>query len=286
MIHDGDMGHQPESFSARLHQRAHAVRTWLCVGLDPDCAHLPAGLPSTADGVTAFCREIIDSTHDLALAFKLNFAFFEALGAPGWRALEEVRRAIPSQVPVIADAKRGDIPHTASAYARAVFDALAFDAVTVSPYLGWDSVEPFTRCPGTCVFVLCKTSNPGASTFQDLLLDDMPLYLKVARDGLALESVADIGFVVGATQPAALEAVRGLSQEALLLVPGVGAQGADANTALQLGGNHRGDNAIFPVSREILYASSSHDFAQSARTVTMSRARELWTEHECDHADR
>ena len=191
----------------------------------------------SAAGVTRFCTEIIAATHDLAAAFKLNFAFFEAMGADGWQALEAVRRAIPAGVPVIADAKRGDIPNTAEAYARAIFEVLGFDAVTVSPYLGWDSILPFARRAGTCVFVLCKTSNPGASTFQDLLVDGMPLFLHVARDGLALQTSADLGFVVGATQPEALRTVRALSEDVLLLVPGVGAQGAQAATALQLGGN-------------------------------------------------
>jgi orotidine-5'-phosphate decarboxylase len=274
------------SFSARINERAHAVRTWLCVGLDPDTERLPAHLPRTADGVAAFCNEIIESTYDLVAAFKMNFAFFEALGANGWRALQEVRRAIPAEVPVIADAKRGDIPNTASAYARAIFDVLEFDAVTLSPYLGWDSIEPFSDYPGKCVFVLCKTSNPGAFAFQDALIGDVPLYLKVARDGLALTTAADLGFVVGATQPAALEAVRDLSEEALLLVPGVGAQGAEANTALRLGGNHRGDNAIIPMSREILYASSGHDFARAARAATSKHAHEVWAKHESPHAGR
>lgn len=276
MVHDSDLDHQPASFSGRVTARARAVRTWLCVGLDPDVAHLPAGLPSTSVGVATFCREMIDATRDFAVAFKLNFAFFEALGADGWRALHEVRAYIPADVPVIADAKRGDIGNTAAMYARAIFDVLQFDAVTVSPYLGWDAVEPFARARSRCVFVLCKTSNPGASDFQDLVVDDAPLYLQVARSGLAQETAAELGFVVGATQPAALQAVRALSQDALLLVPGVGAQGAESSTALRLGANRRGDNAIFPISREILYASSGPDFAEAARAVAAVRARELW----------
>lgn len=277
---------QEGSFSARINRRAHDVHTWLCVGLDPNAERLPGHLPLSATGVTRFCTDVIEATHDLTVAFKLNFAFFEALGSDGWRALEAVRRAIPAGVPVIADAKRGDIPHTATAYARAIFELLDFDAVTVSPYLGWDAVAPFTDYAGKCVFVLCKTSNPGAAAIQDLRVGDMPLYLRVARDGLAQETVADLGFVVGATQPAALAAVRDLSEDVLLLVPGVGAQGAEARAALELGGNQAGDNAIVPVSREILYASSGADFAAAARTATERRARELWTEHEPTHAGR
>jgi orotidine-5'-phosphate decarboxylase len=286
MIHEPATRDQLDSFSARLRERAHGVQSWLCVGLDPDVQRLPAHLPATAAGVTQFCRQIIDATHHLAVAFKINFAFFEALGVDGWRALEEVRDAVPPGVPVIADAKRGDIAHSATAYARGIFDTLQFDAVTVSAYLGWDSVEPFTRYPGTCVFVLARTSNPGASDFQDLLVGDMPLFMKVVREGLETDTICDLGFVVGATQPSALEAVRALSDELLLLVPGVGAQGADPNTALQLGGNHRGDNAIFPVSREILYASPGIDFADAARDVSSRLARQFWVDHGAPDADR
>jgi orotidine-5'-phosphate decarboxylase len=286
MVHDLKMSGKVDSFSSRIDRRAYGVRTWLCIGIDPDPGRLPTHLARSVAGVTQFCTEIIEATHDLTTSFKLNFAFFESLGSDGWRALEAVRRAIPSDVPVIADAKRGDIPHTAAAYARSIFDVLEFDAVTVSPYIGWDSIVPFTEHAGTCVFVLCKTSNPGASALQDLPVDDVPLYLRIARDGLALTTVSDLGFVVGATQAAALQAVRALSEDVLLLVPGVGAQGADAETALLFGGNRRGDNAIVPISREIMYASPGADFADAARTATEKRARELWMEHEPTNAGR
>ncbi len=286
MIHNSTYAGQAGSFSSRVQQRAHAIRTWLCVGLDPDLERLPEHLPRTTAGVVQFCTEIVEATHDMATAFKLNFAFFEALGSDGWRAIEAVRRSIPSTVPVIADAKRGDIPHTAAAYARAIFDVLGFDAVTVSPYLGWDAIAPFADRAGTCVLVLSRTSNPGAATFQEVLVGDDPLYLRVARDGLSLETIADIGFVVGATQPRALEAVRALSEDVLLLVPGVGAQGGQAAATLQLGGNRSGDNAIVPVSRDILYASSGKDFAAAARGAAEGRARELWLEYEPTHSGR
>jgi orotidine-5'-phosphate decarboxylase len=286
MVHDVSGRDQGDPFSVFIHRRAHALRTWLCVGIDPDLERLPVHLNRTAAGVTKFCTEIIEATHDEVAAFKINFAFFEALGADGWQALKTVRRAIPTGVPVIADAKRGDIPNSSAAYARAIFDVLDFDAVTVSPYLGWDSMMPFLDHAEKCVFVLCKTSNPGASTFQDLMVDGEPLYLRVARDGLALETTGDLGFVVGATQPAALHAVRELSAEVLLLVPGVGTQGAQAATALQLGANKTGDNAIVPVSREILYASPGTDFATAARIATAKRAQDLWMESEPANASR
>ena len=276
MVHDPARGGQLSSFAARIRARAHAVNSWLCVGLDPDPARLPASLRADTAGVTAFCHAIIDATHDLAAAFKINFAFFEALGIDGWRALHDVRAAIPGEIPVIADAKRGDIANTAAAYARAVFDVMACDAVTVSPYLGWDSVQPFAAHAGRGVLVLCKTSNPGSPAFQDVAVDGGPLYLKVAREGIQLACAADVGLVVGATRPDALRAVRALSEQVLLLVPGVGAQGAETRATLSLAANRIGDNAIVPISREIMYASGGADFAQAARSVAAARAVELW----------
>jgi orotidine-5'-phosphate decarboxylase len=233
---------------------------------------LPLHLPRTADGVTTFCRDIIEATHEVAVCFKINFAFFEALGREGWAALDDVRRAVPSHIPVIADAKRGDIGNTDEAYARAILDVLAFDAITVSPYLGSDSVAPFAARPGKCALVLCKTSNPGADELQELQLSGEPLYAYVARRYLALESVGELGFVVGATQPEALKTVRALSQDLVLLVPGVGAQGATVEDALRYGANEAGENALAAVSRQILCASEGHDYARAAGHVARDLA--------------
>jgi orotidine-5'-phosphate decarboxylase len=247
------------------------VGSWLCVGLDPDLAWLPPHLPHDASGVSTFCREIVEATGDVAVCFKINFAFFEALGPDGWEALAEVRESVPPAIPVIADAKRGDIGNTDEAYAHGILDVLRFDAVTVSPYLGSDSVSPFAARPGRCALVLCKTSNPGAAELQDLEVSGDPLYLHVARRYLGMEVAGEFGFVVGATQPQALKAVRSLSSDVILLVPGVGAQGATADQALQLGANDAGENALIAVSRQILCASPGRDYARAAATV----AREL-----------
>jgi orotidine-5'-phosphate decarboxylase len=219
---------------------------------------------------------MIEATADFAVAFKINFAFFEALGPAGWRALRDVRDAVPYEIPVIADAKRGDIGNTARAYARAVFDALGFDAITVSPYLGWDSLAPFLQWPGRGVFVLCKTSNPGAGDLQDLTVEGQPLYLHVARSVMRLDGEADAGLVVGGTYPEALQAVRSLSADLLLLVPGIGAQGAAMAEAARRGANARGDNALLSVSRQILYPSAEGDRLALARTAATSLARDSW----------
>lgn len=264
------------AFSTRLRQRAREKRSWLCVGLDPSIERLPSGAPPTVEGLIRFCREIVVATANHAAAFKINFAFFEVLGPEGWLALKRVRDSIPSDIPVIADAKRGDIEGTARAYARSIFEVLDFDAVTVSPYLGWDSIMPFAEYAGKCVLVLCKTSNPGSSDLQDLTVDGTPLHLVVARGALSLSARAEVGLVVGATQPRALQQVRALDQDAILLVPGVGAQGASAGEAVALGANKRGENALVSVSREILYASSGDDFAQAAQRMAQNRAEETW----------
>jgi orotidine-5'-phosphate decarboxylase len=263
-------------FADAVRQNAHQNQSWLCLGLDPDPARLPAGIASDIHGIALFCKEIIEATRRHVAAYKLNFAFYEALGAEGWSMLQQVREAVPAGMPVIADAKRGDIPNTSRAYASAIFEKLRFDAVTVTPYVGWDGLAPFTAHAGKGVFVVCKTSNPGASDLQDRLIDGEPLYLWVARHALSLKSEADIGLVIGATQPEALRTVRALSSSVLILAPGVGSQGASAAEASALGANPDGDNLLANVSRSVLYASTGTDFAAAAARVSVQLAAETW----------
>jgi len=265
MVTDLATKDQIDSFSARLRSRAERCRSWLCVGLDPDPAKLPPSVPPTAPGITDFCRNIIEATAESAACFKINFAFFEALGRDGWAALEDVRGAIPTTLPVIADAKRGDIANSAAAYADAILTNLDFDAVTVSPYLGWDSLRPFLSQKGKGVFVLCRTSNPGSADLQELQVGEEPLFLRVAREALALETSADVGLVVGATQPAALSAVRELGED-------VGAQGASVREAIDAGGNGSGRNALVSVSRQVIFASRSTDYPLAAARAARSLA--------------
>lgn len=240
-------------------------RSLLCIGLDPDPERIPA-----AD-VLAFNIEIIDATSDLVCAYKPNLAFYEALGVTGLKALERTIAHIPRSIPVIGDAKRGDISSTSRAYARAMFDVLGFDAVTVSPYLGHDSIEPFLDYHDKGVFILCRTSNPGASDFQDLILHNTadarraPLYEQVAWKAQEWNTNNNVGLVVGATYPEQLRRVREICPDLPLLIPGVGTQGGDLELTVKYGTDSRGQKAIISSSRQILYASKGDDFAQAAQ---------------------
>ncbi len=240
-------------------------RSLLCIGLDPDPERIPA-----AD-VLAFNIEIIDATSDLVCAYKPNLAFYEALGTTGLKALERTVAHIPRSIPVIGDAKRGDVSSTSKVYASAMFDVLGFDAVTVSPYLGHDSIEPFLDYRDRGVFILCRTSNAGASDFQDLVLHDAaddrraPLYEHIAWKALEWNTRKNVGLVVGATYPEQLRRVREICPDLPLLIPGVGAQGGDLELTVKYGTDSRGQKAIISSSRQILYASKGGDFAQAAQ---------------------
>lgn len=214
------------SFFTMLEDRARKTGSLLCVGLDPHPADLSA---PTAQAARDFCLRLIEKTANLALAYKPNAAFFEVYGAEGWLALAEVIGAAPDGIPMILDAKRGDISSTAEAYARAAFETLNAQAITLSPYLGYDSLEPFIKYPQKGIFLLCKTSNPGSGDFQDLALAgyDFPLtlYEKVATLANGWNTEDNIGLVAGATHPAALQRVRQAAPQLWILAPGVGAQG-------------------------------------------------------------
>jgi uridine monophosphate synthetase len=251
-----------QSFFSMLETRARQIDSLLCVGLDP---HPDECSEPGAAGVRSFCLRMIQATADLALAYKLNIAFFEALGSEGLAALENVIRAIPKGIPVVIDAKRGDISSTARAYVNAIFHHLGADAVTVNPYLGYDSVQPFLCCPGKGVFLLCKTSNPGSVDLQDLPLasGNAPyrLFEKVALMAQEWNVDNNIGLVVGATQPTALRRLRLLTPDLWFLAPGIGAQGADLHEALQAGLRSDGLGMLVPVSRGISRAADPHQAA-------------------------
>jgi orotidine-5'-phosphate decarboxylase len=245
-------------------QLAHAVdknRSLLCVGLDPDPARIPT------DKLASYLCSVVDATSDLVCAYKPNLAFYEQFGEAGYAALRTVIEHIPDQIPVIADAKRGDIGHTAEAYARAIFDELGFDASTVNPYGGQDSVEPFTRYADKGVIIWCRSSNPGARDIQDLPVgpDGTPLYQVVA--GLANEWNVNhnIGLVCGATYPEELAILRRLCPSMPILVPGVGSQEGELAASVRAGLNADGAGIIVNASRAVLYASDGADFADAAR---------------------
>ncbi len=244
------------SFFSRLEARARQIGSLLCVGLDPHPADLPA---PTAAAAHDFCLRLIAATADVAAAFKPNAAFFEAFGADGMTALRDVIAAVPGDVPVVLDAKRGDIASTAEAYARAAFETLGADAITLSPYLGRDSLAPFLADPARGVFLLCKTSNPDAADLQDLpLADRIPaqrLFERVAELAAGWNEQDNLGLVDGATHPEALAAVRRVAPHLWLLAPGVGAQGGDLDAALRAGLRADGLGLLLPVSRQISRAA-------------------------------
>ncbi|HEX77077.1 MAG TPA: orotidine-5'-phosphate decarboxylase [Dehalococcoidia bacterium] len=257
------------SFIEKLLDAARRNRSWLCVGLDPD----PALMPKV--DLLQFNKAIIDATADLVCAYKPNLAFYEALGVEGLLALKQTADYAPEGIPVIGDAKRGDVGHTARAYARALFEAFGFDAVTVNPYLGQDSVEPFLEYSDRGVFILCRTSNVGAADFQSLRCEGGQLFQAVARKAREWNTRGNVGLVVGATYPEELKQVRELCPELPLLIPGVGAQGGDLASALRYGADARGEKAIISSSRQIIYASTGEDFAQAARKAALRLRQEM-----------
>jgi len=235
-------------------------KSLLCIGLDPDVTLMPEA------SLFDFNKAIIDATADLACAYKPNMAFYEALGTDGLKALQKTVEYIPDFIPVIGDGKRGDIGNTAKAYAKALFEIFGFDAATVNPYLGYDSVQPFLEYEDKGIFILCRTSNPGATDFQSLMdAKGTPLYEAVARKAREWDVHGNIGLVVGATYPDDLKAIRHLCPEMPLLIPGIGAQSGDLTSAVKNGIDARGENAIISVSRQVLYASKGKDFARAAR---------------------
>lgn len=252
-------------------------RSLLCVGLDPDVRKLPTILHAASDPTYAFCMAIVEATADLVCAFKPNIAFFEALGPAGMETLRRLIADMPRDVPVILDAKRGDMGSTAEAYAEAVFERLGADAVTLSPYLGSDSLAPFLRHADKGCIVLCKTSNSGGAELQELeLAKGGPLYLEVARRARDdWNSNRNLGLVVGATYPDMLAQVRALCPDMPLLVPGVGAQGGELAAATRASIDSHGERAIISISRSILYASDAADFPGAARQEALRLRAEI-----------
>ena len=253
----------------QLFSAIQAKRSYLCVGLDPDLNRLPVHLRTTDDPLFVFNRQIIDATHDLCVAYKPNLAFYESLGARGWDSLARTLEYVPPAIFTIADAKRGDIGNTSQMYARAFFDTLGCDAVTVAPYMGQDSVTPFLHHAGKWTVLLALTSNAGSADFQrQPLAGGGPLFEQVIRTAQEWGGPDQIMFVVGATQADQLRRVRTLAPDHFLLVPGVGAQGGNLADVSRAALNDQG-GLLVNVSRALLYASSGADFARSARQVAL-----------------
>lgn len=251
----------------QLYDQIQQKKSFLCIGLDVDLNKIPQHLLQAEDPIFEFNKAIIDATHDLCVSYKPNTAFYEAYGLKGWSALEKTIRYINENYPgifTIADAKRGDIGNTSSMYAKAFFEDLAFDSVTVAPYMGKDSVEPFLAFQDKNTILLALTSNEGAFDFQTQMVDSEELYEKVIQTSQKWKNSHQLMYVVGATKTEYLKKIRSLAPDSFFLVPGVGAQGGNLEEVCQYGMNAQ-IGLLINSSRGIIYASSKHDFAEKAR---------------------
>ncbi|MGE3800771.1 MAG: orotidine-5'-phosphate decarboxylase [Candidatus Kapaibacterium sp.] len=262
------------TFNERYSAILEKSRTRLCVGLDTDPTWIPEHLKGEANPILAFNRAIVEATSDICSSYKMNLAFYESSGKKGLEALEGTIDAIPEGIIRIGDAKRGDIGNTANHYAKALFDVWGFDAVTVNPYMGTDTIETYFQSGANCVFVLALTSNPGASQFQHLVSQGKPFYIHVIDRCLEAFGDADqLGFVVGATHPNELgEVRRRVGGNIPLLIPGIGAQGGDTQGTVHA---NNGGVAFINVSRGISKAGSGEDFAEQAREAALKFVAEL-----------
>ena len=270
------MNSRSNTFNQQLQSAWASQGSMLCVGFDPDPKRLPANLQGKPEGIYEFCREIADATADLVCAFKPQFAYFASQRAEA--QLEKLIRHLKDKyphIPVILDSKRGDIGSTADHYALEAFERYGADAVTVNPYMGFDTIEPYLKHEGKGVIVLCRTSNPGGSDLQFLNIapNGKPLYLHVAK--LAAQhwnKSGQISLVVGATFPEEIAKVRAIVGDMPLLIPGIGAQGGDIDATVSAGkiAGKPGSGMMINSSRAILYASSGSDFSQAARAVAIT----------------
>lgn len=261
------------TFNEKWNERITATDSLLCVGLDPDPLKLPAWARLAENPVLTFNRRLIDLTMPYTSAFKLNSSFYEALGAAGWETLRQSIASVPPEIPVIFDAKRGDVGPSAEAYAQAAFDVLDVDAITVNPYLGEDALSPFIRRAERGVFVLCHTSNPGAVAVQEWPCAGRALYEHVAELALSWNARGNVGLVVGATYPSAVQRLRSLVPDMTFLVPGLGAQGGDARAAIAAGLNSHGRGMLLNVSRGVIYDSQPEQAAARWRdAINAARA--------------
>jgi len=264
----------------QLIQQIEQKKSYLCVGLDTDITKIPKHLRSHPNAVFEFNKQIIDATKDLCVTYKINTAFYEALGLKGWEALEQTVNYIPKDIFTIADAKRGDIGNTSAQYAKAFFETLNFDAITVAPYMGEDSVKPFLEYDNKWTIVLGLTSNTGSKDFEQLNIVDQVtnndefLYERVLRKVSEWGTPNNLMFVIGATKAKDLEHIRKIIPEHFLLVPGVGTQGGSLEDVSKYGMN-RDCGLLVNASRAIIFAGENEDFAEEARKVAQQYQKEM-----------
>jgi len=252
-------------------------KSFLCVGLDVDLDKIPKHLHKHEDPIFEFSKAIIDSTSPFAIAYKPNLAFFESYGLKGWNSLEKIINYINSNYPeifTIADAKRGDIGNTSSKYARTFFETLNFDSITVNPYMGRDSIEPFLDYDNKHTILLSLTSNSGSSDFQFQLDNGKPLYLSVIKKSLSWKNKENLMYVIGATKAESLKEVREIIPNSFLLVPGIGAQGGSLSDVCRFGLNEN-CGLIVNSSRQIIYSDNSIDYAKKSAEISSLIQREM-----------
>lgn len=260
--------------SHEISHQIHQKRSFLCVGLDTDIEKIPGFLKKENDPVYYFNKKIIDATHPFCVAYKINTAFYEAMGSKGWDTMKKTFEYIPTNIFKIADAKRGDIGNTAKQYAKAFFQELGADAVTLSPYMGEDSIKPFLEYPGKWVILLVLTSNSGSKDFQMLKTGNEYLFEKVIKTSSQWGTSENMMYVVGATKPEQLAIIRKIIPHHFLLVPGVGEQGGDLEKVVRAGKNSQ-CGLLVNVSRGIIYAGSGADFAEKAAEKAKTYKQEM-----------
>jgi orotidine-5'-phosphate decarboxylase len=251
-------------FTEKLLEITRKKDSLLCIGLDTDIGKIPEKLLKEDDPIFSFNKSIIDETYEFASAYKLNTAFYEINGSNGWISLSKTLDYIPGNVIKIVDAKRGDVGNTASIYAKAILSNLKCDAVTVNPYLGYDSLIPFIEYKDKGIFILCLTSNVGSQDFQKLKVNGKYLYQIVAERVLEFNKYKNCGLVVGATFPEELKNVREIAPNLPFLIPGIGAQGGDLEKTVEYGTDSNGELVLINSSRGIIYKSKGEDFAKAA----------------------
>ncbi len=258
----------------QLFESIRSKRSFLCIGLDSDITKIPSHLLGSHDPVFEFNKQIIDATHDLCVAYKPNVAFYESRGFEGWLSLEKTMQHIPDGILKLADAKRGDIGNTSRMYARGFFEQMDFDAITLSPYMGSDSVLPYFQFKDKWVVLLALTSNEGAADFQYLKTENGQLFEEVLRKAKDWGTIDNTMFVVGATKAKMLEKIRKIVPDHFLLVPGVGAQGGSLTEVAKYGLNDR-CGLLVNSSRGIIYASNGEDFAEAAREAALDIQKQM-----------
>jgi len=261
------------TFLDKLNKAIIKNNSLICIGLDTDLSKIPKHLLKESDPIFAFNKQVIDATHDLVCSYKPNMAFYEAYGIEGLNSLKKSINYLKTKyphIPTICDAKRADIGSSSEKYAKSIFEYFGFDSVTVNPYLGTDSLIPFLKYKEKGIIILCKTSNSGASDFQDLKVGKDKIYIKVAKQIIKWHKIhKNCLMVIGATWPKEIKEVRNLTDDIFFLVPGIGTQGGDAEKTVKYGLNSKNSGLIINVSRAIIYADNTKDFANIIRVKTL-----------------